>query len=383
MTKFCDIKISDAHMFEIDNNGTTTHQDILTKLKLSEDGYDTRNRQKIENQEYFFCSFVGYYPSDKRSTIDLEYHSAFQYNLDRKITNRTLKECREYIKIITDKSNQLERDSNIVEDSNMKEYLKNKRWKKEQQFSLYYLKVYCKESLTKLLQHKFSCDANIQKILKLSFDIIQDKNTSLENRINNIHKILKFYEKLYKYKWVKSQGEFYSLITILLFFSCSIQINQKNIPNPYSSRTLELDFYLSEEFLALEIDGKQHKTNKNMKANDLIKSVILHNGNIHLIRINWDSNKFSQFVSEIYHQMDKFYKEKRNMNCSIDFETYYDLLSTIKNRVVFPTLTYKLQITNILPISTEDRSVTDDELQNIILKRQIQLYLTNYQLISK
>lgn len=134
------------------------------------------------------------------------------------------------------------------------------------EYNIYYLKAYYELSLVELLKNKYiNYNEAIHNILHHYFNNLKiNNNTPNTDIISNLYYIIWFYETFNNSQWIKSQGEFICLISLLLFLNSIIQINKKDIHNPLSNRKLEIDFYLSDKQLAIEVDGKQHKNDKNI-----------------------------------------------------------------------------------------------------------------------
>jgi very-short-patch-repair endonuclease len=116
-------------------------------------------------------------------------------------------------------------------------------------------------------------------------------------------------EKNNREMWLKSYGEFYAFIVLIIIFNNNIFINQSNVDNPLTNKKLEIDFFINDTMLAIEIDGKQHGTNENTKINDKIKDVLLKEQDITLIRIEWNNNNKETFMLKLYNDIVNFLKK--------------------------------------------------------------------------
>ncbi len=92
-----------------------------------------------------------------------------------------------------------------------------------------------------------------------------------------------------------------------------------------------IDFYLFDNLLAIEVDGKHHKTN------DTIKNILLEKNNIKLIKINLNNN-VNNFMNDLYNSFNKttnkiiFTKKIYNLlYMDIDIDKYKLYLGIIDN----------------------------------------------------
>ena len=254
----------------------------------------------------------------------------------------------------------------------MEEYLKD-NFNDCLKYNIYLLKVYCDETLVELLRNKYiNYNDAIYNTLQYYFNNLKiNDNMSNTNIIENLYFIIKFYETYNDFKWIKSQGEFICLVSLLLFLNSIIHINKKDIHNPLSKRNLEIDFYLSDKQLAIEIDGKQHKSDKNTIKNDTIKNILLESNNIILIRCEWN-NDITNFIDKLYNNLNSFHLKKFNTPLNISKEKYFNIINEISNKIKFPSFAYILNIDLKLPDNFKEKINKD-----IIDKHNINMYVDN------
>jgi very-short-patch-repair endonuclease len=352
-------KIKDLNKQELKINNS--YKEILKKFRQSEQGYNGRNNINIENDKQIFCSLIYFYPDDKNEEIHIQYNKNFEYELNNKIKGMQKNACEMLIEELCNKSSKDNRNSHFIKDTKMEEKLKEDKYKNVETFTIYYLKVKTFKSLIELLNNKYiTINENIKKILDKYFLVINNLNTSIKDIIINIQYILKFYEEINDYKWIKSQGEYYCLISIILLLNSMIQINKKDIDNPLGNK-LEIDFYISDQYLAIEIDGNYHKTNKNIIKNDQIKDILLEKNNIELIRIDWNNNH-SDFCKLFYKKLNNFYNNKYNENLNFNEDKYSEILTHFQNKTIFSSFTYNLKLDNELIINNIDEIL--DKIKN-------------------
>jgi len=376
--KFNNFNINNKYKFDIkiilegNNTDNDIYNKILQKFKQSEKNYDKKNNDKILNNKKFFCSLVYYYPSEKIKDLNIEYNKNFTYYLDIKIEDIPKFQCNKLIEFILNKSNNDERKSYFIKDTKMEEYLKD-NFNDCLKYNIYLLKVYCDETLVELLRNKYiNYNDAIYNTLQYYFNNLKiNDNMSNTNIIENLYFIIKFYETYNDFKWIKSQGEFICLVSLLLFLNSIIHINKKDIHNPLSKRNLEIDFYLSDKQLAIEIDGKQHKSDKNTIKNDTIKNILLESNNIILIRCEWN-NDITNFIDKLYNNLNSFHLKKFNTPLNISKEKYFNIINEISNKIKFPSFAYILNIDLILPDNFKEKINKD-----IIDKHNINMYVDN------
>jgi len=376
--KFNNFNVNNKYKFDIktilegNNTDNDIYNKILQKFKQSEKNYDKKNYDKILNNKKFFCSLVYYYPSEKIKDLNIEYNKNFTYYLDIKIEDIPKFQCNKLIEFILNKSNNDERKSYFIKDTKMEEYLKD-NFNDCLKYNIYLLKVYCDETLVELLRNKYiNYNDAIYNTLQYYFNNLKiNDNMSNTNIIENLYFIIKFYETYNDFKWIKSQGEFICLVSLLLFLNSIIQINKKDIHNPLSKRNLEIDFYLSDKQLAIEIDGKQHKSDKNTIKNDTIKNILLESNNIILIRCEWN-NDITNFIDKLYNNLNSFHLKKFNTPLNISKEKYFNIINEISNKIKFPSFAYILNIDLRLPDNFKEKINKD-----IIDKHNINMYVDN------
>lgn len=347
--KFSTFKEVNAYTFDKlpDINNKDNYTFVLNKLKNSEKRYDKNNTKKIKQETDFFCSLVYFFPEENKGDITIEYNNDFIYSLNIKLKDLSFDTCEKLVKDICTISQ--DKQSYFIKDINMEEFIKKNKSKFNDKYTLYYLKIKTKETLLKLLKNQYKIyDDAIIKILEPYYKNINDNikiinDDNLEIIITDILCILKFYEKINNQIWIKSQGEFYSLITLILILNSAIQINKKVINNPSSTYKLEIDFYISEYGLAIEIDGKHHKNNEQTIKNDILKNILLDNGEINLIRIEWN-NTPTNFYENLYTKLNDYYFKKYKEQINISKINYLKILEHIKKNIKFPSFSYNYEI---------------------------------------
>ena len=283
---FSDFLENNSYIFKknIPELTNENYNKILSKLKKSEYGYDNNNKDKIQQQKDILCSFVYFYPTDKKKDINLTYNSYFEYKLDVKLKNIPLELVDKLVNDICNISNKDNKQSFFIIDYYMQKYIKDKiKNDNNQLYTLYYLKVKTKISLLNLLDTKYNVyNESIDDILKKYYIEINNniKSNNIDKVIDYLFFILDFYDKLYNSKWIKSIGEFYGLMSLILFLNSAIQINHRELHNPLNNTkkgNLEIDFYINDDELAIEIDGSHHEKNDNTKKNQIIITYIIIN----------------------------------------------------------------------------------------------------------
>jgi len=363
-------KIKDLNKQELKIN--TSYKEILKKFRQSEYGYNGRNNINIVNDKQIFCSLIYFYPDDKNEEIHIQYNKNFEYELNNKIKGMQKNACEMLIEELCNKSSKDNRNSHFIKDTKMEEKLKDK-YKTVDKFTIYYLKVKTFKSLMDLLDNKYiTINENIKKILDKYFFAINNLTTNTKDIIINIQYILKFYEEINNYKWIKSQGEYYCLISNILLLNSIIQINKKDIDNPLGNK-LEIDFYISDQYLAIEIDGNYHKKDKNIIKNDQIKNILLEKNNIELIRIDWNNNH-SDFCKSFYKKLNNFCNSRYKKNLNFNEDKYYEILTQFQNKTIFPSFTYNLKLDNELIINNVEELLNKIKNDNNILNN-INIYI--------
>jgi very-short-patch-repair endonuclease len=377
-------KIKDLNKQELKIN--TNYKEILKKFNQSEQGYNGRNNKKIVNDEKIILSLIYFYPDDKNKEINIQYNTNFEYELNNKIKGMQKNACEMLIEELCNKSLENNRNSYLIKDTKMENEIKKNIYNNEDKFTIYYLKVKTFKSLIDLLDNKYiTINENIKKILEKYFLVINNLNTNIKDIIINIQYILKFYERYNNYNWIKSQGEYYSLISIILLLNSMIQINKKDIDNPLGNK-LEIDFYISEQYLAIEIDGNYHKKDKNIIKNDQIKDILLEKNNIQLIRIEWNNNN-SDFFKKFYNELNNFYNNKYNENLNFNEDKYFEILTQFQNNTKFPSFTYNLKLDNELINNNIDEildKIKNDKniLNNINIDLETYCNINNYETLN-
>ena len=364
--------ITDEIVKNTKNTEDNIYNEFLKKFKHSEANYNKNNRDKIENNKKSYCSLVHYYPINKEKDINIEYNKQFKYSLDIKIEGISKNLCVRLLKFILDKSNDEERKSFFIKDTKMEAYLQGK-FNDCSRYNIYYLKAHCDQSLEELLENKYiNYNKAIDNILQHYFNNLRNiNNVSNSDAIENLNYIIKFYESCNNFIWIKSQGEFICLISLVLFLGSVIQINKKDILNPLSNRNLEIDFYLAKDQLAIEVDGKQHKSDKNTIKNDTIKNILLESNDITLIRCEWN-NDIKIFTNNLYDNLSSFHLKKLNAELNISKEKYNSIMNEILKKIRFPSFSYMLDIELKLPNDFEK-----DINKYIINKHNINMYIDN------
>lgn len=359
-------KIKDLNKQELKIN--TSYKEILKKFRQSEYGYNGRNNINIENDKQIFCSLIYFYPDDNKDNINIQYNKNFEYELNNKIKGMHKNACEMLIEELCNKSSIDNRNSHFIKDTKMENEIKKDKYNNVETFTIYYLKVKTFKSLMDLLDNKYiTMNENIKKILDKYFFAINNLTTNTKDIIINIQYILKFYEEINNYKWIKSQGEYYCLISNILLLNSIIQINKKDIDNPLGNK-LEIDFYISDQYLAIEIDGNYHKKDKNIIKNDQIKNILLEKNNIELIRIDWNNNH-SDFCKSFYKKLNNFYNSRYKKNLNFNEEKYIEILTHFQNKTIFPSFAYNLKLDNELIINNIEELLNKIKNDNSILNK--------------
>lgn len=172
---------------------------------------------------------------------------------------------------------------------------------------IYYLKVKLSKNLLDILKK-----GEHIRFDKLYNDYVKDLDLHSDN-INvivvSLYKLLCFFEtrasqKKSIEKPTKSEGEILALVSVTLLMTSNILINSQQIPNPVTAKKLEMDLYVTNSDLVIEIDGTQHR-DKTQQNRDKIKNILLGSANIALIRIDWDG-KLDKFVQDLYIKLEEF-----------------------------------------------------------------------------
>jgi very-short-patch-repair endonuclease len=321
---FKNIAKNDQHLYDItiDNNHINTEDEdnkffdkYENKFKCTEWSSSRKNENKEKEGKNISIHFVGYY-EETDNDINVEYNNFYSYVCDNKIKNITQYLADKIIDHIVRRSERDKQKSNYILDNRMMNYYKKKNIVKNSNFVVYFLKISATQDIVELYKNGSNIAINeaSNKIMKpYCNDIINCLNTSPLNE----DRILQNYDiiiELFKHRtsnskeeWLKSFGEFYSFLVLITIFNTNIFINQKFISNPNSNSNLEIDFFISEHMIAIEIDGKQHKTNKGQELNDNIKNAILDEQNIKLIRVEWESKKNCvDFMNNMYDKICDF-----------------------------------------------------------------------------
>lgn len=229
---------------------------------------------------------------------------------------------------------------------------------KDDNWYIYFLNVKTNNSIKKLYEKKYGFynDA-INNILNEYIDkiMIENEYEKIYQYIDYVIKLLDKKGSLTDEKQLKSQGEFNCLVSLILLsnsiinFTANLNKNNSNIPNPKTDKCLEIDFFVHDDkngiYLAIEIDGEQHKKDINQKNRDKIKNIFLEQENINFMR--FDNNK--KLFENIYNQFHKLLKEKGLEKFIINENKYKEICKYITNNTNFCSFSYELTIFYNIP----------------------------------
>ena len=400
------MKLLNQHKFDEDEILKVDHpmvhkelKKLIKKINSSENGYHKKNDKKAED-ENVSIQFVHYCNENDVKTFMIEYHEDFACMMDIKIKSISKKMAEIMTDQFTTRSDN--KKSNMILDPKMeKQYVENGL--DNEKYFVYFIKFMKNKKLIELFKN-----GHFGSINTAMMDILDEEYKKLNEYIlnkdwQNSYKIIDFILLVYKKrvselynkieykkedkheKWIKSGGEFWCLVTIIVMFNKNTFINVSNIKNPNNSKNknLEIDFYVSDDNLAIEIDGKHHnnskKTTKDQKkkdqeTNDKIKNILLGSENIKLIRFN--SEDISTSINKLYNGDDSLYmslsnyligsvKEKKDNIISID--DYKSLCLYIKKNTHFSSaITYVPKINFVYEQEYENNMLTCDNKTNIV-----------------
>lgn len=257
-------------------------------------------------------------------------------------------------------------------------YTKDKRINDDEIVSIYFLKVYDHNNTIKLFRDGINIKIN-EKLIKETDVYIENmiSNNCDDTCLQNTNILLIIYKQYIKNiskkeKWIKSQGEFYALISLILLFRRKPNINVSDIHNPQSNQKLEVDFYIDEYNLAIEIDGKQHN-NEIQKYNDKIKDVVLENSNITLLRLDVNNDKIIKYFIDD----NGFYDKIKNFTYIHDYnildkQKYSDIIKLIANSVSFNNFNYNINYEGKLDTNKDKQNIKENSiLKNVLQKVQL------------
>jgi hypothetical protein len=383
-------------------------EDILDKLYISEANYSIANK---EREDIFICFIYYYKKSDENANIINYPNYGFDFVIDKKALLKLKRE--EIDNIINKLINKYKKrcDDNIKEgiirqscfliDERMKKYYNTIKFKDDEELIIYYLKVKAGKEFLILLNNSiksnFKYDEEFKKIIFPYYEKLYLQN-DINNKIYILNQILRIYEKRIdnsNEKWIKSIGEFYALISIILLYPQNIIINSQELINIKTNRKLEFDFYLSDINnninIVIEIDGIQHKeeqknnnedeikqkNNKEKKQkqheNDIIKDILCDTGNIIIERFDWNNN-IDKFVEIIYDNL----TTKILLNHTIyNKKNFLDTINIIKNNIYFNyfNFDFKDEIMNNVTYISDD--ILNDNILKIKKRDNLILYTKN------
>lgn len=345
------------------NKNAKIINEMIKKINISENYRDHMNKE-IENEKDVIITFVYYYKSEDKPSI--KYNDGFKYILDIKGEKGINKIILEHVKNkLIARSEKEGKKSYIIEDRKMHNYYKDKL-NDTDLCHLYYLKTYAKSSLIELFSKGsyFNVNDEMNKAMKEYYDKIINANDE-ETICKFMDIIIKIYEKRIisnnetEEKWIKSKGEFWCLISIILLLNTSIFINTQNLPNPVGNK-LEFDFYINKYNLVIEIDGKQHN-NKEQQYNDKIKNICCEKQNIELIRVDWNNeNKLPDFLCGIYDKLQGFVS-RNNRALNFDKNKFEKICNAYEKNIIICTIHHELRIEYNFD---DDNEIIDNNTRN-------------------
>ena len=357
---FNEFKINESYIFEIDNDVNELNDlfkknkkgdkinEITNKIKSCEKGYNKRNSNKMDEDKDVIMSFVYFYPDKEFKNIDIKYSHSFNYELNIKMKGLNYEASLHFVKSLLELSKE-NRKSFMLIDKRMEAYVDKNKEIYNGNYIIYFLKIKTKSELIELFNKgKFiTLNKATMAILQPYYNKI--KSTDDVNEIcRNIDIIINIFRRRIILsgveKWLKSIGEFWALVSFILLFNNNILINTENIQNPQTNRKLEIDFYVNEHYLALEIDGKHHTADK-QQINDKIKNIICEKENITLYRVDWN-NKFEDFLfseaNGLYFKLSDFLKSK-NADNVIELDKYKNICCGLRDNINFCSFDYKFK----------------------------------------
>lgn len=300
-------------------NDDKKYSKLINVIRRSLNGYDKRGEKRQQCNDVIENRMAYYYimKQDDIEKLNLDYDNNFTYDLHIKLMG--LKKC--IALHMLDKISELMKDNDKVFyfiDKKMEKYYKNKNDDddKSTDYVIYYLLINIPKRMVEIFNNT---------PIKICGDFANELKDIYDNIINNIDNknillenfsiLLNLYEKRIletetNEKLIKSQGEFWCLIIIILLFNNNVLINTNSIKNPGTNRFLELDFYINDYYIAIEVDGVQHTTNAKQKINDKIKNYIIGETNLTMIRINWDNTNVIDFCNDAYDKLCKVLDDK-------------------------------------------------------------------------
>jgi very-short-patch-repair endonuclease len=360
-------------------NDDEIYKKIFNRISNSEKGYNKRNDKKLNNEDMndpIMC-LVGYYKVLHNDDMynKIKYNEHFKFKMDIKLKNIKQLIADKLIKDIEKIDNQW-----FMIDTQLKTI--NKNTKPDDLCDIYYLKVYTKFSLKDLFTKSIHINLSNQlgKIMNPHFEnIIQNKdnNNIIIRELDRLTSIIKYrimYTKETKEEWLKSNGEFLTLIILFLKFNKNVLVNSKFIENPQSNRKLEFDFYLCDEHLVIEVDGKQHN-DKDQKCRDLIKDIICESNNIQLLREKWNNNN-KNYVESLLSKIDIFINKFNtdNLNKIIvksDFnnEQILNICDTFSNNTFKSKFDYTIKESYNYSMNDDEfhKKITDPKYKNMLI----------------
>jgi hypothetical protein len=394
-----DIKALNEWDFEEEDTFETKYdddkiQDNINKLKHklnhTESGYNKKNKNIDENGT-LTLQYVYYYSESDKNNVNHRYHhiDKFKCTMDTKIEGLSKRVAFMCVKHMVDKSKN--RESNMEIDTNMENHYKNKQYDCND-FVVYFIKYHDKNNLIELFKTgKFlSVSSAMNEVLVNDYIELKKyiSNSDNENVFKMVDIIINVYKnKIKSYgdvsenkceKWIKSIGEFWCLVTIIIVLNMNTFINVKNVPNAKTGKFLEMDFYINDLNIAVEINGKQHEQEK-QKNNDRLKNAILEKAGISLI--SFDSTKLNSSTlsslykddnTSLYNNIASIVKRENNNNDVISRDKFEDVCKFINKHVTL-RFDYHTDFTFTHNINDFDKYVlSDDDKKTFIHKKYIE-----------
>jgi hypothetical protein len=366
----------------IDKTKNELEKDLLKKIKNklsnSENRCHNKNRNDTEDVRISYVFIMCDAIVDK---INKKYNEELKCEIHVKLTNLSKNLAYVIVKYLVNKSS--EKNSLMLE-NDINEKCRN--GDNSNNYYVCYLRFRGGDSLVNLFKKGlfFSIDNAMIDSLKEEYNKISVniKNNDMLNTYKYIDYIIQIYKKriecLYdknekenkREKYIKSSGEFWCIVTLILLINSNIFINVSNINNPNGSKHLEIDFYVSEYCMAIEIDGSHHKNKKKQMDNDRLKEIILGTEKIGLIRfsdegINSKNSTLYTGDESLYNKICNYlYTNTKNNINVINIDDYTNVCKYIKDNTILKNeLTYypKVQFN----YKYEDAMINDKYKMNI------------------
>lgn len=357
-TQFIDIDKVETFKFE-NLNIEDLKSDLINKLKYSKARQSKRNTEREQADKPVVFCFIGYYNINDVRYKSVNYPKQFDYkvhikceNLKEAIAKEAVKYCIEWETKNNSKVNSL-----FIEDDRMKKIYENSTNDTSNGWVLYYLRIVESNILKDLFQK--GCYVRINSALRESllpfYNQLNDEPNT-EKKVLILDKIIQVLKlKIEKTpssesineKWIKSEGEFYTLITLLLMFNIPLLINSELISNPLTKRRLEYDFYINSNTgytqlnMVVEVNGGHHKEDK-QKNTDKIKKILTESDAISLVSIDTSNKSYKIYITSLFEEIQKVLtRQQYNVN-SISLESIIKTLDSFNMNSIRSKWNYTL-----------------------------------------